>query len=461
MNKHGFESLDTTKQLETICDGGGCDGDDSYLEAFIARMKDETGDGVSESLLDSLRDVDVLATFGHGEICTDIPYINPLDSNRTIVHLNEAGCVSYTSASDAFELLFKSAKVNEKHRIWLENPSIFKTCSETWVNKCIVTMDPDCRISNKGTLEELRSISNLQDIYKVKLNITLPGMTTTAMTGLPLSYFKSPDLDAFYKKSKSDPGSIGNLSGIWNIDKISSRLFATSINSHITIPKIINNFGDSSYPTASQVQEVIKSIAMKYPIDHSQMRALESELVRQYKMNYDIGTNKHKKSVIYQLVCRAEVSEKGTPRQLRLVRERSNEKQGKVSAYAAEILSKSLKLASMNKDISQEQMVSLERTFDDILNWKAAMWQKTRTEGGGGNTSVAAADDGSSILANNPEAKMDNGLDTKKALPSMTAAPYDEEDLYDGGGSRKRNITKRRKSKRTKRRLRKLHSKKR
>jgi hypothetical protein len=191
------------------------------------------------------------------------------------------------------------------------------------------------------------------------------------------------------------------------------------------------------------------------------MRALESELVRQYKMNYDIGTNKHKKSVIYQLVCRAEVSEKGTPRQLRLVRERSNEKQGKVSAYAAEILSKSLKLASMNKDISQEQMVSLERTFDDILNWKAAMWQKTRTEGGGGNTSVAAADDGSSILANNPEAKMDNGLDTKKALPSMTAAPYDEEDLYDGGGSRKRNITKRRKSKRTKRRLRKLHSKKR
>jgi hypothetical protein len=221
------------------------------------------------------------------------------------------------------------------------------------------------------------------------------------MMGYPLGYFKNETVKNHY---------IGGIStsGMRNIDTLSNSITKYDIDHDVTVENIINQFDAYGYPAAAQVRSVISELGITdSTITHDRMRVLERELFERYKLNYDLmRANEDNESVLYQLICRSEVNLKGPAEALRLARGRSEVKQEGIEAYAKAILAKSPQLRDMSKVISREQMESLEGTIAAIRQWRErAQWR---------------FNDGSSILANNPEAVMDP---VKKAPASVKKAP--------------------------------------
>jgi hypothetical protein len=234
-------------------------------------------------------------------------------------------------------------------------------------------------------------------------------MRTTAMAGYPFAYFTNT-------VSEGALGSI-STSGMRNIDTLSNSIERYHADPEVTVENIINQFHAYSYPTADQVRSVISELRITHStITDNQMRALERELFRRYRLNYDLmRSNEDNESVLYQLICRSEVSVKGPTETLRLVRGRSEVKQEGIEAYAKAILARSPKLRDMSKVISREQMESLEGTFVAIREWRQGeQWR---------------FNDGSSILANNPEAVMDP-VKKAPALVKKAQAPVKKSSVY-------------------------------
>jgi hypothetical protein len=395
------------------------------------------------------RTVTVLATFGHGEICSTETYTNPANSNRTIVHIMEAGCPGNTTQVDVFEILFKSARINPKHRLWLENPSIFKMCIQTWVNTGISILFP--------------SVGR-----PVNLRITLPGMETTSMNGDPFGYF--PPIVGM-----SDVGAVGS-SGIWNIDNIPIGITryvytgkSVSLKNETTIGNIISKFSGSIYPTDVQIGSAIifvkrgidrmkadlddrmnsvKPIELynDFKMDDTQVDLLKSYINIKYPTNYDTVTLPNR-SVTYQLICRGEsinLRTPETPAKLELLRSRSDNKVDEIEIYAQSVLSESSMLSDMLRYIPDDQLDELKKTFLKIKQFRELNLDEEDTR----------------ILDENLEAKMISKMATATGLEEemKQLKPFSEEPGTSKGGMRRKT---RRRRKKSKRRHRKFYSKKR